>query len=367
MYQILGNEGEYIEYLENALDILTFLTFFQEEITPSLWETFPLMYMAFDQWAFDYLYLMIPPIENFIGKARETFLNGVVALPAGTVKYIDLVFSMVKKTNSENRAIDSERRKALSLYMTILHNCHGLIDNYIPAINEEILGCLRQSTDEKEHLTRIAMFQVIGSALHYNPKLELEELEKRGVTEDVFTLWIKDSDQMESWLSRKITVLGFASIMLLPASSLPPKIASGISHIIACSTRLMELMETESQIADPEEDIGEVRNVQNDDEDVRGFGEDEDVHNVDDEPYINSLHDEFARFLIGDDWENEDDDDYVSPIDDIDTLLFYTESLTNAFQREPAIASSLAQTVVASYQRLCEAAVTRKIKKDGVM
>ena len=35
--KILGNGGEYIEYLEYALDILTLLTYFPGEIYPQLW------------------------------------------------------------------------------------------------------------------------------------------------------------------------------------------------------------------------------------------------------------------------------------------------------------------------------------------
>ena len=34
--QILGNDGEYIEYLEYTLDILTFLTYFPDDIPPQV-------------------------------------------------------------------------------------------------------------------------------------------------------------------------------------------------------------------------------------------------------------------------------------------------------------------------------------------
>ena len=176
--QILGNEGDFIEYLEHALDIMTFLTYFQNEISPALWELFPMIYIAFDQWAFDYLNLMVPPLENFIGKAPQHFVSGKVFMGDKEVSYIDLVFSIVQKTVVEERSSENEMRKALSLFMSILHCCRGLVDSYLPSINDLVLRKLWEQMDAELPLTRISIFQVIGSALHYNPILELQELEK---------------------------------------------------------------------------------------------------------------------------------------------------------------------------------------------
>ena len=347
--QILGNDGEYIEFLENALDILTFLTFFQDDLSPELWGAFPLIYIAFDKWAFDYLYLMVPSIENYIGKSTQTFLTGAAVLPIGEVKYIDLIFSMVKKTLTEKRSTESEMRKALSLYMCILHNCKGQVDNYLSALNDEILGMLNPLNKEAQTpLTRIVIFQILGSALHYNPKLQLDELERRGVTEYVFNQWITDSASMESWLSKKITVLGFSSIFLLPSSSFPAAISSGLPQIVSTMTSIMEKMQNELAIPETDgfNDIDEERN-QLEDGDIRGFGEDEDVTNLIDSAYMDAFksatEDDFSPFLLGDDWgdENDDDDDYMSPIDEIDTLVFYTDSLRSAFEREPMVSRSV--------------------------
>jgi hypothetical protein len=41
--------GEYYEYLESALDVLTSLTFYLEVLSPRLWELFPLLYHCFDR------------------------------------------------------------------------------------------------------------------------------------------------------------------------------------------------------------------------------------------------------------------------------------------------------------------------------
>ena len=63
--------------------------------------------MAFYQWAFDYLNLMVPLLENFIGKSPQKIFQRTTTTPERTVSYIDLAFSMVAKTVAEERSYES--------------------------------------------------------------------------------------------------------------------------------------------------------------------------------------------------------------------------------------------------------------------
>ena len=350
--KIMGNDGEYIEYLECALDILTFLTYFPDQVSAELWQAFPLIYVAFDQWAYDYLNMMVPCLQSYIAKAPNVFLSGKAQLPEGLIPYIDLMISMVAKTVTNDRASESECRYALSLFMSILHNCPGKIDMYIPIINEISLGKLGQQVNAEIPLTRVSVYQVLGSALYYNPQLELVELEKRGVTQQVFAKWTKDAEGMDRWLPRKLTVLGLSAILSIPASALPPSIASAVPQLIDSVVRMAlklkedaEKGETEAEgdgIVDdmaPHDDVGDLD---------QGFGEDEDVTNEVDESYRKALQgvsnwdDDMAKFLLGGDWDEDREDvdeDFTSPLDRVDELLFLSDTLTAAFQREPEVRS----------------------------
>jgi len=343
---ILGNDGDYIEYLEYGLDIITFLTYFPDEIAPALWETFPMIYKAFDEWAFDYLSMMVPPLENFIGSSSSYFL--VASTPEGT-KYTDLIFSMVAKAVTQERTNESEIRKALSLYTTILQYCKGNVDAYVPLVNDVILVKLGQQLETESPHTRITIFQVIAAAIMYNPLLEILELEKRNVTHQVFSQWMLDSKKMEKWYSRKMTVLGLSYVLHCLTSSLPASLVNLIPQIIITVTNLSLNMHEESQKNPENKDVVEEEQEQDvDDDDDGGFAEDEDVFSQTNDSYVDVLNklsggsndrDDLVKFLIGEDWDNDDDEDedFASPIDDINELLFLNDTLKAAFEREPEL------------------------------
>lgn len=347
--KILGNDGDFIEYLECALDVLTFLTFFQQGISPEVWQCYPLIYMAFDQWAYDYLNMMVPCLQSYIGKDPSMFLIGRAKLPEGDIPYVDLVISMVAKTLTNDRASESECRHALSLLMCVLHNCPGKIDGYLSFINDIVLGKLGQQVNSEVPLTRISIYQVLGSALYYQPQLELMELEKRGVTQQVFGKWMADAERMDRFLPRKLTVLGLASLLAIPTASLPPSIASSLPPLIHTVVKMSLALKADAEKGDTavasdidDDNIGP--NKADDSVNLdQGFGEDEDVKNEVDEAYrralqgVNNWEDDMAKFLLGDwDEDGEDvDEDYVSPIDQVEQLVFLSDALKLAFQREP--------------------------------
>lgn len=373
--KVMGNDGEYIEYLECALDILTFLTFFPDHISPELWQAFPLIYIAFDQWAYDYLNMMVPCLQAYIQKAPDMFLAGKAQLPEGSIPYIDLIISIVAKTVTNERSSESECRYALSLFMGILHNCHGKVDGYVSTINEIVLGKLGQVVNAEIPLTRISIYQVLGSALYYNPQLELVELEKREVTQQVFQKWMVDAktkDMSDRWLPRKLTVLGLSSLFAIPAASLPVSVQSSLPSLIDAMINMTISLKTDSEGGDTaahegilpeddekEEDIGDVD---------QGFAEDEDVTNEADESYrkalqgVTSWDDDMAKFLLGGDWdESEDvDEDFTSPLDRVDELIFLSDTLKQAFQREPEtyqqVQAALPSDSIANCQKLFLAA-----------
>ena len=365
--RILGNDGDYIEYIECALDILTFLTYFPDEITPALWQAFPLMYIAFDQWACEYLNLMVPPLQSFISKDPRTFLQGTAQLNEGNVAYIDLIFAIVAKTIATDSVSEPECRYALSLFMSILHSCPGQVDNYVAMINEIALGKLGQQVNSEVAWTRIAVYQVLGSALYYNPELELQELEKRGVTQQVFGKWMKDAKDMDRWLPRRLTVLGLASILKIPTSSLPQSVGNALPQLIAAMVTISIQLKEESEKVSKDDDDGGGGNVVEtatleDDDGNEGFAEDEDVVNDMDDAFQAALNgdgsweENMNRFLMGhiEDHGEDFDEDFTSPLDQVDELLYLSDSMRGAFGREPEAYQKVQQSMPPETVAMCQ-------------
>ena len=367
---IIGNDGQYLEYFEFALDMLTFLTFFPIESSSQLWGAFPLLYVAFDNWAFDYSMIMVPSLNNFICKDADRFLTSTEVLPdVGPLKYIDMIFNFVSKTVQEDRSSESEQRKALTLYMSVLHNCTGRVDSYIPIINDVVLAKLALLIDVENSATRHVLYQVLGSLLYYNPELELHELDKRGVTSHVFAQWMKEVDGMDGWLTRKMTVLGFLSMLRIPALTLLPHVGTMLPNIISMSVKLAAKMKEDAEKGKKDDNEDEINDEEEDgnngdDDDWEGFDEDEDVNNKEDEAYMSAMNKlsaggDMSQFLLGNGWDDDDDevdDDFHSPIDNVDELHFLNDVLKEAYTRDPEIyrqvQAALSQETILSCQQL---------------
>jgi len=379
--RILSDEGDLIEYLESAIDILTFLTLFQDKISPQLWECFPTLYMAFDLWALDYVSVMVGPFENYIIKDTATFLS---AKTSEGIPFKDLIFAVVQKTVDNDRSGESYSRKAITLLMTILHCCKGQVDAYVPLINEICLAKLAKAATAKRALTRVSVYQVLASSLFYNPQLQLQEFEKRGVTEQVFGLWINDANEIEKWLPKKMTILGLCAVLQLPSSLLPQSIRSNLPAIFSMAVKLCEDLTNEKKNKKPIDgddddesdgslDIGE--DDGDDDGGEDGYDEDEDVRNPEDEAYMDALKcldgTDFSKILEGDlDWDDEDDsDEYTSPLDQVDELVYFSDSLYGAAQKEPEmfqqIQSAVAPDVMEACQKLFAEALVIKGKSGS--
>ena len=156
---------------------------------------------------------------------------------------------------------------------------------------------------------------------------------------------------MDRWLPRKLTILGLSAILALPTASIPQNVAPAIPQLIDTVVRLALALKDE---AEKGETGAEGENGLDEDAagpDVvgdldQGFDEHQDVTNEVDEAYrkalqgVTSWDDDMAKFLLGSDWDEDAEDvdeDYTSPIDKVDELLFLNDTLNAAFQREPEV------------------------------
>jgi len=76
--QIFGSsEGEFIEYFEDGIEVLSYLTY--NGATPfsqQLWQLFEQLIEAVHFWAYDYIIDLIAPLDNYVSRDTHTFLHG---------------------------------------------------------------------------------------------------------------------------------------------------------------------------------------------------------------------------------------------------------------------------------------------------
>ncbi|CAN0485257.1 unnamed protein product, partial [Discosporangium mesarthrocarpum] len=107
------------------------LLFLRPGISPALWKLFPMMYYAWQSFAYDLITNIAAPIDNYISRGTEMFLAGVEA--DGT-RYVEMVLDMCSGVLGDDRQSEVEAKSAAQLLMVLLHHCIGGLDNYISSI-----------------------------------------------------------------------------------------------------------------------------------------------------------------------------------------------------------------------------------------
>jgi hypothetical protein len=77
LHTTLSKGDDYSEYFEHALEIMSYLTYYTSEISPAMWQLFPLLFDSFEDWACDYATNLKVPIDNYITRGNAVFVTGV--------------------------------------------------------------------------------------------------------------------------------------------------------------------------------------------------------------------------------------------------------------------------------------------------
>lgn len=207
-----------------------------------------------------------------------------------------------------------------------------------------------------------------ADALYYNPLLTLNTLQQLGqlaffmhILGDAVTKRKKRSGKLyhfSSKRSKKIVILGLASLVGTPPSSLPPGIQQSIPQIAAALTRLvLDLKSQEASVSQPFEPSQE-----------RYLSDSGDEEDDDDDNYADLMAKLRARSANIEEEDDDEDDfgffsdddegqDIKSPIDDIPVYSFFGNAMNTlqATNAEGFMATlSLLQEgdIVAQFQQL---------------
>ena len=298
--QILSPDanGDYqcMEFMEDGLEILTYLTYYAPQISGLVWSLFEPLCKSFHDWAMDYLHNINLPLDNYISRSNDTFLSNP--------QNVQAIYDVIAKSITGPDSSDRDCVEGCKLSESLVLNCPGHLDQYIPQLLGLVVARLRDAEARQaegktgmRNYCRTELMKMMCICLYYNPLGALQSLEGLGATQQLFqTLFTSLSDTQSSedgqeqlkthfrgLHDQKIAILGLASIFKVPVAQMPTTVSQGMPTIISALVTLEDELaknrkrKEEEEEEEEEEDDDEEEGVLDvaDEEDEDGEGEED--------------------------------------------------------------------------------------------
>eukprot|EP00604_Paraphysomonas_vestita_P003473 CAMPEP_0174819910 /NCGR_PEP_ID=MMETSP1107-20130205/3375_1 /TAXON_ID=36770 /ORGANISM="Paraphysomonas vestita, Strain GFlagA" /LENGTH=731 /DNA_ID=CAMNT_0016034207 /DNA_START=582 /DNA_END=2777 /DNA_ORIENTATION=+ len=408
LFKIFSND-EMIEYIENGIEMISYLTYYPQNINPRLWEVFGPMISALDNWAYDYMMEMLTPIMHLISKDTSTFLQGTyqeVPLTAMVVR------TCLKVLDQEKIDDEREAKASATLLTCVLICCKGHIDEYIPSILMTTLNKLAVVT--KTGITN-RLLGIVMSIILYNPESAFQVFRgDPGAEQLVFQKLFERIPSIHSHSLRRLVIASFSALLSIPKEYFTPFFAMNLQPIMSMLVRVVSTIDDEEDEDGEDDEDGDEEEGEGDDEadgddegdesyaprngakvskstlkklaamDVpeEGYSEDEDCINVADEEYLQTMeelkkHGGKRYNAYGDEIGNsdadEDDLDEIdepdTPLDAVDMVLLFCDTMNQSFSVDPQLFTQLQNGLDSEDQErlktILETAEYRRNHPDG--
>eukprot|EP01130_Rhizamoeba_saxonica_P012742 TRINITY_DN5409_c0_g1_i1.p1 TRINITY_DN5409_c0_g1~~TRINITY_DN5409_c0_g1_i1.p1 ORF type:complete len:991 (+),score=205.24 TRINITY_DN5409_c0_g1_i1:46-3018(+) len=354
---LLNINTEIIDFFDEYISILTFLTYYPANLPPRIWEIFDLYCEAFMLWAFDFLPELLVPFDNIISKASEQFVRG-----GHIIKIMEIYQHVLVNDPTETSAAE-----AAKLIEVVLLNCTG-IDNMIDPI---IANALPRVQGEISDNLKILLINIVVNCFYYNPIPTFATLENRGWTDLFFNYWFGIMGAYTRKHDIKLSILALCSILFkIPSSQIPNAIRS---EMVSLTQKTIELI---FKFQDVDKIVAEqvAKRKKMEEEFDRKF--EAKVHgDEDDLEEYNALASNAAEFYedLEEDFnfekfDLEKDNEFSSKIDEVDEVLFFLEAFTSYENLEPQtyqqIVSALPPAIVQSFETIKVEGQNRMLPKQ---
>jgi len=256
------------DYLEEMLELLSYITYYASEISPQLWELVPCLHTVYQDWGREYMNSLAVPLENVISRSPEAFLT----LHNGQL--VQMVVSMCRDALVSEQAIESltepDQHGAPKLVEAILHSCRGRIDAVVP----DLIACILMRLESAESRSlKTLLYSALSSAIHYSPVLALQVLEHRQATTTLLTTWAGHLSTNEKLREHdlKMGLLAVASLLGTASANAPPSVAANRLHLLRLGLQVHTKLEALRAKKKREEEEGD--DDGDDDDDVPDIGD----------------------------------------------------------------------------------------------
>jgi len=296
--------------LEEALDLLAYLTFFTPAplASPDLWALFPRLVACYHAWAADFLDPLVPALSNFMSRGTATFVGGgpapaevVAALagthlapvvaqeaaaagrpdawrlpgggPAATGTYPEAVLGIAEAALGDPDMGEEDAAAAPRLLTIMLHATAGA--GLAPGVADAAVGlALSRLPSASGSTLRSRLVCVVAAALHADAAGALASLAARGATAAFFAGWVAMAGERKAGRrgggagapgtpapplpplkhfkaaqDKRACVLGLAAALAAPPGSIPPELEAGGPALLGAALGLLEAWRAQADAA----------------------------------------------------------------------------------------------------------------------
>ena len=248
--------------LENGIELLEQLSFYQDHISPTLWSLYPtLMDITVGSekdeaakknvkkngsWAYEIVRDVSVIFQNFIIKDTDTLLGsksstGCTYLEM-TLHYISRLFEIAGSHSTE-----FDRVPAVRLIIALLEGAKGKIDDIFHRIVETVMQEMKKAQIDNY---KCVLCQAMTMCFYYSVEQTFICLEAQGVTAAIIKEVFKQEDNLPTDHVRRMI---YAAVALLSEpTKLPATLQKGLGEIFIVLARLCATM-----LDEPSEDSGD--------------------------------------------------------------------------------------------------------------
>ena len=231
--------------VDEAFDLLSYVTHFSPSVSPAAWALFPALTDAAAGWARDYLDGALPAIANYVARAPDAFLEAGQGAPTR----LERVLAVARSALANPDGGDDEVIPAPRLLTLVLQACPGRVDGAVGAIVGLALDALASRADAGDDL-RDALIGAVAAAFHYSPGLALHALAARGAADAFLGGWVQRAGAVRKprgggapptprhfrrGAAKTLCVLGLAAAAAAPPGALPPGLDADRTPLVAAA------------------------------------------------------------------------------------------------------------------------------------
>ena len=369
---ILSNQNECgYDYIDNAVQMLSFLTYYLDDISSLLWTACGPLLTALDSWASDYITEIAAPLLTYMSKQMDLFLTGTCE--DGVSFTNKLLHTIEQQLAMETEGYETEAKAGAVLATCLLTCARGRINEAVPKLLHILV--LRLSKPLRTSGLKHALLDAVLASIYYDAysAMALLKMDHESGAAIVFRILFETLPAMEKNLSQRLIVMAFSSMLALPLAFLPALASSNIEAMFRQIIRELVLIGEELKERDEDGEDMDDEDAAEEDEDADspnkgkmtsspffqslevpegGYDEDEDCINAEDETYREALvsldkEERVKRqlYIDGEPVDGEDDDeegfDYTSPLENADVLGYFVCTLHAVSAQDPALIARL--------------------------